>query len=84
MDRFRLQVAEVFRGWSAQIQALLVEARDRLSEDADPQRLARFIVATLEGATQLSRLKRDATVLSGIALDLKRFIGTHERRMANS
>ena len=83
-ERFRLQVAEVFRGWSAQIQALLVEARDRLSEDADPQRLARFIVATLEGATQLSRLKRDATVLSGIALDLKRFIGTHERRMANS
>ena len=83
-ERFRLRIAQVFRGWSLQIQALLEEARDELVADADPQRLARFIVATLEGATQLARLKRDETVLTGVALDLKRFIGTHQRRMALS
>ncbi len=79
-ERFRLRIAQVFRGWSAQIQALLDEAHDQLTDDADPQRLARFIVATLEGATQMARLKRDPTVLSGIALDLKRFISTNQRR----
>lgn len=83
-ERFRLRIAQVFRGWSAQIQALLEEARDELVADADPQRIARFIVATLEGATQLARLKRDDTVLSGVAFDLKRFIGTYQRRMALS
>ncbi|MBI3569308.1 MAG: TetR family transcriptional regulator [Gemmatimonadetes bacterium] len=83
-ERFRLRLAQLFRGWSAQIQALLEEAHDQLSDDADPQRLSRFIVATLEGATQMARLKRDPSVLLGIATDLKRFICTNQRRMATS
>jgi hypothetical protein len=41
--------------------------------------LARFIIATLEGAMLMSRVKREIGVMEGIAADLKRFIAMHER-----
>jgi hypothetical protein len=41
--------------------------KDRLEEDTDPLRLARFIVATLEGATTMARMKRDVSLMHGVA-----------------
>jgi hypothetical protein len=41
--------------------------------------LARFIVAALEGATTMARMKRDVSLMHGVASDLKRFVTSHVR-----
>jgi TetR/AcrR family transcriptional repressor of nem operon len=76
-EGFRKRIDEVFLGWETHIESLLEEARPILRADVDTQRLARFVIATLEGAVLMSRVKRDVVVLQGIAADLKRFIETH-------
>ena len=76
----RIRIARVFRNWTSEIASLLTQAQDRLEEDADPTRLSRFIVATLEGATTMARMKRDVSVMHGVATDLKRFVAGHVRR----
>jgi len=81
-ESFRIRIARVFRNWTDEIAGLLTEAADLLEEDADPMRLARFIVATLEGATTMARIKRDVSVMHGVATDLKRFLAGHVRRPA--
>ena len=78
-EGFRLRLAQVFVRWAAQIQSLLWEARPQMQDDADAVRLSRFIIATLEGGLMMSRVKRDITLMEGIALDLKRFIAMHLR-----
>ena len=79
-EGFRLRIAQLFRGWSSQIQSLFEEMGDQLTTEAEPQRLARFIIATLEGATQMARMKRDVSIVHGVATDLKRFIAGHVRQ----
>jgi hypothetical protein len=69
----------VFERWAAQIRSLLWEARPLLHDDVDTTRLARFIIATLEGALLMARVNRDAAALEGIAYDLKRFVAMHLR-----
>jgi TetR/AcrR family transcriptional regulator, transcriptional repressor for nem operon len=76
-EGFRQRIDEVFLGWETHIESLLEEAQPHLREDVDTKRLARFVIATLEGAVLMSRVKRDVAVLQGIAADLKRFIEMH-------
>ena len=78
-EGFRERIEQVFERWASQIQSLLWEARGQLAASTDAARLARFIIATLEGALLMTRVKRDVAMLYGIAADLKRFIGTHVR-----
>ncbi|MCU0617332.1 MAG: TetR/AcrR family transcriptional regulator [Gemmatimonadaceae bacterium] len=78
-EGFRVRIEAVFERWASQIRSLLWEARPQLQDDVDAVRLSRFIIATLEGAVLMTRVKRDLAVLEGIAADLKRFIGTHVR-----
>jgi len=78
-DGFRERIAVVFERWAAQIRSLLWEARPLLHDDVDTARLARFIIATLEGALLMARVHRDAAALEGIAYDLKRFVAMHVR-----
>jgi TetR/AcrR family transcriptional repressor of nem operon len=78
-DGFRERIAVVFERWAAQIRSLLWEARPLLHDDVDTTRLARFIIATLEGALLMARVNRDAAALEGIAYDLKRFVAMHLR-----
>jgi TetR/AcrR family transcriptional repressor of nem operon len=78
-EGFRERIEQVFERWASQIQSLLWEARGQLAPATDAARLARFIIATLEGALLMTRVKRDVAMLYGIAADLKRFIGTHVR-----
>ena len=72
-EGFRKQVDAVFEGWTAQLQALLWEARSRLRDGSDPERMARFMVATLEGAFFMSRVKQESTILAGVAAELERY-----------
>ncbi|MEO7520927.1 MAG: TetR family transcriptional regulator C-terminal domain-containing protein [Gemmatimonas sp.] len=76
-EGFRIRIEAVFERWASQIRSLLWEARPQLRDDVDAVRLARFIIAALEGAVLMTRVKRDITVLEGIAVDLKRFIAMH-------
>lgn len=78
-EGFRERLTLVFERWASQIQSLLWEARPFLVEEADTGRLARFIIATLEGALMMSKVSRDAEMLRGIAADLKRFVAMHMR-----
>jgi TetR/AcrR family transcriptional repressor of nem operon len=81
-EGFRERIDQVFERWAGQMQSLLWEARGQLAVGTDASRLARFIIATLEGALLMTRVKRDVAMLYGIAADLKRFIGTHVREGA--
>jgi TetR/AcrR family transcriptional repressor of nem operon len=81
-DGFRKHVDALFERWTGQVQALLWEAQPRLKEGVNTERLARFIVATLEGALFMSRVKREVTVLEGIATDLKEYVAFHVRETA--
>ena len=83
-EGFRVRIEAVFERWAAQIRSLLWEARPQLHEDVDAVRLSRFIIAALEGAVLMTRVKRDLTVLEGIAIDLKRFIAMHVRELATA
>jgi len=78
-EGFRGRIDQVFERWASQIQSLFWEARGRLAPGTDTARLSRFIIAALEGALLMTRVKRDVAMLYGIAADLKRFIGTHVR-----
>jgi TetR/AcrR family transcriptional repressor of nem operon len=78
-EGFRQRLDAVFERWSQQLQSLLWELRDQLREDVDAARLARFIIAALEGGMLMTRVKRDVAVMEGIGQDLKRFIATHLR-----
>ena len=76
-EGFRERIDAVFQRWSEHIQALLWELRPRLRPDAEPERLARFIIASLEGALLMSRVSREICVMEGIVVDLKRFVSMH-------
>jgi len=78
-EGFRVRIEAVFERWASQIRSLLWEARPQLQDDVDAVRLSRFIIAALEGAVLMTRVKRDMSVLEGIAIDLKRFILMHLR-----
>jgi hypothetical protein len=69
----------VFERWAGQLDALLYEARGELVEGTDSERLAHFIVATLEGAMLVSRVQRRSEVTRGIAEQLKEFVATRVR-----
>ena len=76
-EGFRRRLDVVFERWAQQLQALLWELRDQLRDGVDAARLARFIIAALEGGMLMTRVARDATVMEGIGDDLKRFVATH-------
>ena len=78
-EGFRQRLAVVFDRWALQLEALLWELRDRMREGVEPARLARFIIASLEGGMMMARVKRDVKVMEGIGDDLKRFIAMHFR-----
>ncbi|MBX9929862.1 MAG: TetR/AcrR family transcriptional regulator [Gemmatimonadaceae bacterium] len=83
-EGFRVRIAQVFRGWSREIEGLLAQVRPQFGDDVSPQRLARFVIATLEGATVMARMKRDVGIMHGIAVDLKRFVASHLRQPTGS
>jgi TetR/AcrR family transcriptional regulator, transcriptional repressor for nem operon len=76
-EGFRTRIDSVFERWEEQITSLLEEALTgdaAAREGVDAARIARFIIATLEGAVLMTRVKREIRAMQGIADDLKRFI----------
>lgn len=73
-ELFRARIGLVFQRWTDHLQALLWELRPRLREGADTERLARFVIASLEGALMMSRVSREICVMEGVAQDLKQYL----------
>lgn len=48
-----------FAAWRGAIEGFLSEAEDGLPEDADPVRIATFVLAVMEGAVMQARIERD-------------------------
>jgi TetR/AcrR family transcriptional repressor of nem operon len=78
-EGFRKRLDVVFERWSHQLEALFQELESQLRDGVDTARLARFVIATLEGGMLLTRVTRDVAVMQGIGDDLKRFVATHFR-----
>ena len=78
-EGFRRRLDDVFARWTDQLVALLREAAPALRDDVDIVKLARFVIAALEGGMLMTRVTRDIGVMEGIGEDLKRFIATHLR-----
>ena len=78
-EGFRQRLDEVFARWTGELVALLREVGPALREGVDTTRLARFIIASLEGGMLVTRVTRDISVMEGIGADLKRFVATHLR-----
>jgi TetR/AcrR family transcriptional regulator, transcriptional repressor for nem operon len=78
-EGFRKRLDSVFERWARRLEALLEEQRPQLRDGVDAARLARFVIAALEGGMLMTRVARDVTVMEGIGEDLKRFIATHLR-----
>ena len=78
-EGFRRRLDEVFARWTDQLVALLREAGPTLRDDVETVKLARFVIAALEGGMLMTRVTRDIGVMAGMGEDLKRFIATHLR-----
>ena len=78
-EGFRKRLDVVFERWSRQLESLFDELRPTLREEVDTARLARFVIATLEGGMLLTRVTRDVAVMRGIGEDLKLFVAAHFR-----
>lgn len=78
-EGLRRELARVFERWARQLDTLLYEARDDLLDGTDTERLAHFIIATLEGAMLMSRVQRRSEITRGIAEQLKELVATRVR-----
>lgn len=81
-EGFRARLAGVFTAWRERLTLALREAQRR-SEVVDacrPEVVARFMVASLEGAILLSKVKKDITVMEQCVEELKRYLQLYEGR----
>lgn len=71
--QFRTLVREIFQEWIDLLRRILEEARagGELSRETDASRLARHIVACLEGGVMISRLTKDRSDMLGCVESLK-------------
>jgi TetR/AcrR family transcriptional repressor of nem operon len=78
-EGFRRRLTEIFEGWRCRVAAALVRARadGALSADADPDRLARFLVAGVEGAILLTKVEKDIGVMEACVAELRRHLTSY-------
>jgi TetR/AcrR family transcriptional repressor of nem operon len=75
----RQRLGGVFASWIDELDALLREMEPLIRHGVETRRLARFIVAALEGGMLMTRVTRDVAAMEGIGEDLKRFVAMHLR-----
>jgi TetR/AcrR family transcriptional regulator, transcriptional repressor for nem operon len=81
-EGFRTRLATLFTAWHARLVSALEAARGRgeLVQVTEPETLARFIVASIEGAILLAKLSKDIRVMEQCVTELKRYLALHEVR----
>ena len=80
-EGFRRRLARAFEAWRAFLEGRLRRAREQGRPDAqaDPARLSRFLLAEIEGAILLAKVRKDATVLADCFDELKAHLGAWSR-----
>ena len=85
-EGFRRRLDRTFETWRAFLERTLQRAREEghLRPEADPARLSRFLLAGIEGAILLAKVRKDAGVLADCFDELKAHLGawataTHRR-----
>jgi TetR/AcrR family transcriptional repressor of nem operon len=83
-EGFRRRLSEAFDLWRTRLAGALERARRAglLGDDADPDSLARFLVAGLEGGILLAKVQRDVRVLEACVEELRRHLGLYRRGAA--
>jgi TetR/AcrR family transcriptional repressor of nem operon len=81
-EGFRTRLATLFTAWQARLASALEAARRRgeLAPDTEPEMLARFLVASLEGAILLAKVSKDIRAMEHCVTELKRYLTFHEVR----
>ena len=80
-EGFRQRLASGFEQWRQYLAAALTRARALgvLAPDVDPEALARFLVAAIEGAILLGKVQRDIRVMEHCVAELRRHLGLYRR-----
>ena len=81
-EGFRTRLATLFTTWESRLASALEDARRRGELVAGPeaQALARFIVASLEGAILMAKVSKDIRTMEQCVTELKRYLAFHEVR----
>lgn len=64
-----------FAAWRSAVERCLREAEDELPEDADPARIATFVLTVMEGGVMQARVERDITPFDACVAELGAYFG---------
>ncbi len=88
-ERFRRRLERTFEAWRAFLERTLQQAQEEghLRPEADPARLSGFLLAGIEGAILLAKVRKDPGVLADCFDELKAHLqawttATHRRLLA--
>jgi len=75
-EGFRRKIQGVFEDWGLRLATVLqkVKADGRLGDSVEPEALAQFLVASVEGGILLTKVKKDIGVLDNCFKELKRHV----------
>jgi TetR/AcrR family transcriptional repressor of nem operon len=75
-EGFRQRLAAVFEFWRERVADALSRARAEgaIRSEADPDGLARFLVASVEGAILLAKVQKDIRVMENCVAELRRHL----------
>jgi TetR/AcrR family transcriptional repressor of nem operon len=75
-EGFRQRLAGVFEEWRRRLAEALArgQAEGALAPEVDPDGLARFLVAAVEGAMLLTKVQKDVSVMEKCVAELRRHI----------
>jgi TetR/AcrR family transcriptional repressor of nem operon len=78
-EGFRQRLADGFEQWRQYLAAALTRARalGDLAADVDPEALARFLIAGIEGAILLTKVQKDIGVMEHCIAELRRHVALY-------
>ena len=81
-EGFRTRLADVFSAWRARLTAALAEAQRRgeVGPTCQPEAVAQFLVAALEGAILMTKVAKDITVLESCVGEVGRYLTLYETK----
>jgi TetR/AcrR family transcriptional regulator, transcriptional repressor for nem operon len=79
-EGFRSRLADVFSAWRRRFTEVLGEARARgdVTAECNPETVAQFLVASVEGAMLITKLTKDIAVMEQCVDELTRYLGFFE------
>lgn len=81
-EGFRARLASVFTAWQERLTLVLREAQTRgeLGQGCQPEAVAHFVVAALEGSILLSKVTKNIAVMEQCVGELERYLALYEVR----